>query len=46
MNELVYEVPKNRAEEFATEIKYIMENCVCLSIPIVVDVSIVNSYGD
>lgn len=45
-DELVYELPKEYAEEFSCMVKYIMENCVCLSIPIIVDVSIVNSYGD
>lgn len=45
-DELIYELPKKYAEEFSSMVKYIMENCVCLSVPIIVDVSIVNSYGD
>lgn len=45
-DELVYELPNKYAEEFSCMVKYIMENCVCLSVPIIVDVSIVNSYGD
>lgn len=45
-DEFIYEVRKDQAETFATEIKHIMEHVVCLSIPIVVDVSIVLSYGD
>lgn len=45
-DELVWELPEKYAEDFSYEVKYIMEHCVCLSVPIVVDVSIVNSYGD
>lgn len=45
-DELVWELPEDRAEEFAVEVKDIMEHCVCLSVPIIVDVSIVLSYGD
>lgn len=45
-DELIYEAIEYQAKEFAAEVKYIMENCVCLSVPIIVDVSIVNSYGD
>ena len=45
-DELIYEVKKEMADELAKETKYIMEHVVCLSIPIVVDISIVNSYGD
>jgi len=45
-DELVYELPEKYAKEFSEMIKYIMENCVCLSVPIIVDVSIVRSYGD
>lgn len=45
-DELVYELPEKYAEEFSCMVKYIMENCVCLSVPIIVDVSIVRSYGD
>ena len=45
-DELIYEAIEYQAKEFAAEVKYIMENCVCLSVPIIVDVSIVNSYGN
>jgi len=45
-DELIFEVREDQAEALAKEVKYIMEHVVCLSIPIVVDVSIVNSYGD
>ena len=45
-DEFIYEVREDQAETFAAEIKHIMEHVVCLSIPIVVDVSIVSSYGD
>ena len=45
-DEFMYEVCEDQAAAFAAEIKYIMEHVVCLSIPIVVDVSIVKSYGD
>jgi len=45
-DELIYEVREEQADALAIEIKYIMEHVVCLSIPIVVDISIVKSYGD
>jgi len=45
-DELVYELPEKYAKEFSNMVKYIMENCVCLSVPIIVDVKIVKSYGD
>lgn len=45
-DELIFEVHKNQAEALAKEVKYIMEHIVCLSIPIVVDVSVVQTYGD
>ncbi len=45
-DEFIYEVREDQAAVFAAEIKHIMEHVVCLSIPIVVDVSIVKSYGD
>jgi DNA polymerase-1 len=45
-DELIYEVLEQQATAFAVEVKHIMEHVVSLSIPIVVDVSIVNSYGD
>ena len=44
-DELIYEVREEQAEGLAKKIKYIMEHTVRLSIPIVVDVSIVDSYG-
>jgi len=44
-DELVFEVPEKHCEAFAKELKTIMEGCVSLSIPIVVDVSIVENYG-
>lgn len=45
-DELVYECPEDKAKELAGKIKEIMEDCVCLSIPIVVDVSIISNYGN
>ena len=45
-DELVWEIAKEKAEMFATDVKYIMEHCVVLSVPIIVDVSIVSNYGD
>jgi hypothetical protein len=45
-DELVWGLPAKYAEAFSCIVKNIMENCVCLSVPIVVDVDIVNSYGD
>jgi len=45
-DELIYEVLEAQAEGFSVEVKYIMEHVVSLSIPIVVDVSIVSNYGE
>ena len=45
-DELVYELQECFQKEFQKEVKYIMEHCVSLSVPLKVDVSIVKSYGD
>jgi DNA polymerase-1 len=45
-DELVYEVPQEQAQNFAREIKSIMEGCVALSVPILVDISTVENYGE
>jgi len=45
-DELVYELPNKYAKDFSSMVKYIMENCVCLSVPIIVDIKTVKSYGD
>jgi DNA polymerase-1 len=45
-DELVYELPNKYAKDFSSMVKYIMENCVCLSVPIIVSTEIVNNYGD
>lgn len=44
-DELVFEVPEERSKEFAERIKYTMENCVKISVPVLVEVSIVENYG-
>lgn len=45
-DELVWEVSEDEAEGFSQTVKDIMEHCVCLSVPVIVDVSIVKNYGD
>ena len=45
-DEIIWELPEDRANEFMKQVIYIMENCVCLSVPIKVDAKIVRSYGD
>ncbi len=45
-DEILWELPEDKAEEFMKEVVYIMENCVCLSVPIKVDAEIIRSYGD
>ena len=44
-DELVWELPKDKAEEFSKRIKYTMEHVVALSVPMIVEVKIVESYG-
>jgi len=44
-DEYVFECPKNVAEAFAKKVKEVMENSVCLSVKMLVDVSIVENYG-
>lgn len=45
-DEMVYECPKVNAEAFSLEVKNILETCICLSVPMIVDMSIVSNYGD
>ena len=45
-DELVWELPYKHAKQFSCKVKHIMEGCICLSVPLIVDVSIVKSYGD
>jgi DNA polymerase-1 len=45
-DEIVVECPKKTSKECAAMMKETMENCVKLSVPIEVDVDIVNTYGD
>jgi DNA polymerase-1 len=45
-DELVWELPSEYAKEFSSMVKHTMEHCVVLSVPILVDVTIVSSYGD
>ena len=45
-DELVWELPNQYAEEFSCLVKDVMENCVSMKVPIVVDVKIVNNYGE
>jgi len=44
-DELVFECPKELAEEFTTKLKGIMEQAVCISVKMPVDVSIVQNLG-
>ncbi|MBU0531695.1 DNA polymerase I [Patescibacteria group bacterium] len=44
-DELVFEVDKEKAEEYAGRIKEIMENVVKLDVPLVVDVEIGQNWG-
>jgi DNA polymerase-1 len=43
-DELVFEVPEHLASELAEKIKYIMENAVKLSVPLVVDYKIADNW--
>jgi len=45
-DEAIYEVDEDAAEVCSKQVKYIMENCVKLSIPLKIDIKIVSSYGD
>jgi len=45
-DEYVFECPKDMSEMFAKKVKEVMENSVSLSVKMIVDVSIVNCYGD
>lgn len=45
-DELVFELPYKYAEEFSCLVKDIMEHCVSMKVPIVVDISIKKSYGE
>ncbi len=45
-DELIYECAEEVAEELAVRIQDIMEHVVLISIPILVEVSIVKTYGD
>jgi DNA polymerase-1 len=45
-DELVFEVPEEYAQEFSVKIKYVMEHCICMKVPIIVDVKIVRNYGE
>jgi DNA polymerase-1 len=45
-DELIFEVPKERAENFATEIKPLLEGLEKLSVPLVVDVKIGKNWGE
>lgn len=45
-DEWIIECPKENAEEFAKLTKEILEGVVCLSVPMIVDVLITESYGD
>jgi len=44
-DELVFEVPEKHCEAFAKELKTIMEGCVSLSVPCIVEVTVVENYG-
>lgn len=45
-DEFLLECPKEYAEELAKELKSVMENCVSISISMIVDVKIVKNFGD
>jgi DNA polymerase-1 len=45
-DELVYECPEEKAKAFAAKLKEVQEYCVCISVPLPVEVDIVNSYGE
>jgi DNA polymerase-1 len=45
-DEIIYEVDEENAKEFEAVVKDVMENIVQLSIPILVETSIVRTYGD
>lgn len=44
-DELIFECPKERAEKFAKKLKEIMQNAVCISVSLPVDVKICNNLG-
>ena len=43
-DELVFEVPENKAQDYGEAIRSMMENAVKLDIPLVVDVGIANNW--
>lgn len=45
-DEIIWEVKKEAAEEFAQEAKKIMENVYRLSVPLIVDIKIGDSWGE
>ena len=45
-DELVFEAPKNFSNEAIKEIKNIMENCVQLDIPLIVEASIGKNWNE
>lgn len=45
-DEIIWKVSEDKADEFSKIVKDVMEHVVCLSVPIVVDISVVLSYGD
>ncbi|HSX03897.1 MAG TPA: DNA polymerase I [Rhabdochlamydiaceae bacterium] len=45
-DELIFEVPDERVEFFAQEVKKIMENIFVLKVPILVDISIGKNWGE
>lgn len=45
-DELVWELPCEQAKEFSCMVKYTMEHCVALSVPVIVDLSVVSNYGE
>lgn len=45
-DEIIYEVDEEHADEFSIIVKDVMENIVSLTIPILVEIDIVKTYGD
>jgi DNA polymerase-1 len=45
-DELIFEVKKDRAQEFSTELKKVMEEVYALSVPVTVEVSVGDNWGE